>query len=180
LLTRPAVFLDRDGVLNVDRGYVHRPDQIEWIPGSREAIKRFNDAGYLVFVVSNQSGVARGYFSEEDVRALHRWMASELQAVGAHVDAFEYCPHHPEGTVARYRRVSGHRKPAPGMVLDCLARWPVNKDESFLIGDKDTDVEAAEAAGIRGYRFPGGNLLDFVDALPSYMPTRSVMPGRAG
>lgn len=168
MLTRPAVFLDRDGVLNVDHGYVHRPDQIEWIPGSKEAIKRFNDAGYLVFVVSNQAGVARGYFSEEDVRALHHWMASELQAVGAHVDAFEYCPDHPDATVARYRRVSERRKPAPGMLLDCMARWPINKDESFLIGDKDIDIEAAKAAGIKGYRFTGGDLVAFIDALPRH------------
>lgn len=167
MLTRPAVFFDRDGVLNVDRGYVYRPDQIEWIRGSKEAIKRFNDAGYFVFVVSNQSGVARGYFSEEDVQALHLWMASELQALGAHVDAFEYCPYHPQAAVARYRRVSKRRKPAPGMLLDCLARWPVKKDASFLIGDKDIDIEAATAAGIRGHRFTGGNLLDFVDSLPA-------------
>jgi D-glycero-D-manno-heptose 1,7-bisphosphate phosphatase len=173
VLTRPAVFFDRDGVLNVDHGYVHRPDQVEWIPGAKEAIKRFNDAGHFVFVVSNQAGVARGYFSEEDVRALHRWMASELQAAGAHVDAFEYCPDHPEAIVARYRRVSERRKPAPGMVLDCLARWPVNKDESFLIGDKDIDIEAAKAAGIRGYRFTGGNLLDFIDSLPLCLRTQS-------
>lgn len=171
MLTRPAVFLDRDGVLNVDHGYVHRPDQVEWIPGAKEAIKRLNDAGYFVFVVSNQAGVARGYFSEEDVRTLHLWMASELRAAGAHVDAFEYCPDHPEGTVARYRRVSNRRKPSPGMLLDCMARWPINRDESFLIGDKDIDMEAAKAAGIRGHRFTGGNLLDFIGSLQSNLST---------
>jgi D-glycero-D-manno-heptose 1,7-bisphosphate phosphatase len=169
---RPAVFFDRDGVLNVDHGYVHRPDQIEWIPGSKQAIKLFNDAGYFVFVVTNQAGVARGYYSEDDVHALHRWMAAELRPAGAHVDCFEFCPHHPEGTVERYRRTSERRKPAPGMLLDCLQHWPVNKHESFLIGDKESDLQAASAAGIAGHLFPGGDLRTFIDSLPSHFRTR--------
>lgn len=169
---RPAVFLDRDGVLNVDRGYVHRPDQIEWIPGAKQAIRLFNDAGYFVFVVTNQSGIARGYYSEDDVHALHHWMTAELQAVGAHVDCFEFCPYHPEGTVERYRQTSERRKPAPGMLLDCLQRWPVDKDESFLIGDKEIDLAAARAAGIAGYLFASGDLLAFIDQLPARLRTR--------
>jgi len=160
---RPAVFLDRDGVLNVDHGYVHRPEDFEWIAGAKAAIKNFNDAGYFVFVLTNQAGVARGLYSEEDVRALHRWIAADLQAVGAHVDQFEYCPYHPEGKVERYRRASDRRKPGPGMILDCLARFPVNKDRSFLIGDKPHDIAAAEAAGIPGYLFEGQNLLAYVE-----------------
>jgi D,D-heptose 1,7-bisphosphate phosphatase len=162
---RPAAFLDRDGVINVDRGYVHRPDQIEWIDGARETIKRFNDAGYFVFVVSNQAGVARGYYSEADISALHSWMAGELQAFGAHVDQFEYCPYHPEATVARYRRMSERRKPGAGMLVGCLERWPVDKSKSFLIGDKPTDLEAAQTAGIRGYLFRGPDLFAFAKSL---------------
>lgn len=159
---RPAAFLDRDGVLNVDRDYVYRKDQVEWIPGAKQAIKLLNDAGYLVFVITNQSGVARGYYAESDVVALHRWMTEELQAVGAHVDSFQYCPFHPDGTVERYRGVSDRRKPAPGMLLDCMRRWPVRKEQSFLIGDKDIDIQAAAAAGVPGYLFRGGNLADFL------------------
>lgn len=165
LWQRPAVFFDRDGVLNVDHGYVHRLDDFEWIPGARQTIKRFNDAGYFVFVVSNQSGVARGLYAEEDIHRVHRGMADELQSIGAHVDCFEYCPFHPEGTIERYRQLSAHRKPGPGMLLDCLARWPVKKEESFLIGDKVTDIEAAQAAGIPGHLFPGGDLLKFIEGL---------------
>jgi D-glycero-D-manno-heptose 1,7-bisphosphate phosphatase len=134
--------------------------------GAKEAIKRFNDAGYFVFVVSNQAGVARGYYSEADVRALHAWMAGELQLIGAHVDQFEYCPDHPGGTVARYRRMSDRRKPAAGMLLDCMARWQVDKSKSFLIGDKTTDLESAQAAGIPGYLFTGPDLLAFTESIP--------------
>jgi D-glycero-D-manno-heptose 1,7-bisphosphate phosphatase len=162
---RPAAFLDRDGVLNVDRGYVHRPEDFEWLPGAIAAIKRLNEAGYLVFVITNQSGVARGLYSEDDVQALHRWMTQELAAAGARVDGFEYCPYHPEGTVERYRRVSDRRKPAPGMILDCLARRPIDVERSFLVGDKPEDLAAAKAAGIVGHLFQGGDLLRYVEEI---------------
>jgi D,D-heptose 1,7-bisphosphate phosphatase len=161
-LRRPAVFFDRDGVLNHDSGYIFEPGKLEWIDGAREAVKAVNDAGYFAFVVSNQSGVARGFFEESDVRGLHRWMAEEMASMGAHIDAFEYCPDHPEGTIERYRRVSDRRKPAPGMITDLLGRFPVDADHSILIGDRPGDLEAARAAGIRGYLFSGGNLEAFV------------------
>jgi D-glycero-D-manno-heptose 1,7-bisphosphate phosphatase len=159
---RPAAFLDRDGVINHDDNYVHRPEQIRWIDGAKEAIRWLNDAGYYVFAVTNQAGVARGYYGEDDVRSLHGWMQNELQSAGAHVDCFEYCPYHPEGAVERYRRVSELRKPAPGMILKLRKEWNVDMEGSFMIGDRDIDMQAAAAAGISGYQFPGGNLLDFV------------------
>ncbi len=159
---RPAAFLDRDGVINHDDNYVHRPEQIRWIDGAREAIRWLNDAGYYVFAVTNQAGVARGYYGEDDVKSLHGWMQDELQAAGAHIDCFEYCPDHPEGVVERYRRVSEMRKPGPGMILKLQKEWNVEMDGSFMIGDRDIDMQAAAAAGIAGHQFPGGNLLDFV------------------
>ncbi len=152
---RPAVFFDRDGVLNVDKGYVYKVDDFEWIPGAREAIKLCNDRGYLTFIVTNQSGVARGYYDIESVEKLHDWMTHDLAEIGAHIDEFQYCPYHEEGTVEQWRRASDRRKPAPGMILDCLGSWPVRKESSFLIGDKPHDVEAATAAGIRGHLFEG-------------------------
>ena len=166
-MCRPAVFLDRDGVINQDVGYAHRPDQITWIEGALKAIKSLNDRGYYVFVVSNQSGVARGKYTESDVMALHAWMAERMAEQGAHIDAFSYCPHHPEGVVAEYAKTSLHRKPAPGMILDLLKAWPVQKDQSFLIGDQAIDIEAAVASGVQGHLFEGGDLRAFVADLLS-------------
>jgi D,D-heptose 1,7-bisphosphate phosphatase len=161
-LRRPAVFFDRDGVLNHDTGYIFEASKLKWIDGAREAVKAVNDAGYFAFVVSNQSGVARGLYQESDIHTLHRWMADEMALMGAHIDAFEYCPDHPEGTVERYRRESDRRKPGPGMITDLLGRFPVNVDDSILIGDRPSDLEAARAAGLQGYLFSGGNLEAFV------------------
>jgi D,D-heptose 1,7-bisphosphate phosphatase len=161
-LRRPAVFFDRDGVLNHDPGYTFEVSKLKWMDRAREAVKVVNDAGYFAFVVSNQSGIARGLYEESHVQVLHRWMADEMAAIGAHIDAFEYCPYHPDGTIERYRRVSDRRKPAPGMITDLLSRFPVDPDLSILIGDKTADVEAASAAGIKGYLFSGGNLEAFV------------------
>lgn len=161
-IRRPAAFLDRDGVINHDDNYVHRPEQVRWIDGAQQAIRWLNDAGYYVFVITNQAGVAHGHYGEEQVHALHAWMQHELQGVGAHIDRFEYCPYHPEGAVERYRRVSELRKPGPGMILKLRDEWPVDMDGSFMIGDRDIDMQAAAAAGIPGHLFPGGNLLDFV------------------
>jgi D-glycero-D-manno-heptose 1,7-bisphosphate phosphatase len=161
-MKRPAVFFDRDGVLNEDSGYVFEISKLRWIDGAREAVKAANDAGYFVFVVTNQSGVARGFYEEAHVEALHRVMIDDLAKIGARIDAFEYCPYHPEAVIERYRRVSHRRKPAPGMINDLLKRFPVDISRSILIGDKPSDLEAARAAGIKGYLFAGHNLEHFL------------------
>lgn len=161
-MQRPVAFLDRDGIVNEDTGYVHRADEVRWVDGSREAIRWLNDAGYLVFIVTNQAGVARGYYTEEHVHELHAWMNAELRRFGAHIDAFEHCPFHPEGVVEKYRGVSDLRKPEPGMILKLQREWSTDPSRSFLVGDRDSDVAAAIAAGLPGFKFPGGNLLEFV------------------
>jgi D-glycero-D-manno-heptose 1,7-bisphosphate phosphatase len=164
-MKRPAIFFDRDGVLNEDSGYVFEIDRLKWIDGAREAVKVANDAGYLVFVVTNQSGVARGLYEETQVEALHKWMEADLAKIGAHIDAFEYCPYHPEAPIERYRQVSSRRKPAPGMINELVERFHVDVSRSILIGDKPTDLEAAQAAGIRGYLFSGQNLAHFLTSI---------------
>lgn len=157
-----AVFFDRDGTLNIDHGYVGKWGDFTWIDGAREAIKLCNDKGYLVFVVTNQAGVARGYYDEQAVDTLHRHMNEDLAAIGAHINRFEYCPHHPDVPHAEYGRPCPRRKPGPGMLLSCLKAWRLSPSDCLLVGDKDIDVEAARAAGIKGYIFKPGNLRDFV------------------
>lgn len=160
---RPALFLDRDGVINVDRNYVYRVEDFEWIAGAREVIRRFNDMGWWIFIVTNQSGIARGFYTEEQMQALHDWMAAELSSSGAHIDRIYHCPFHEDGTIPRYTKDSFDRKPRPGMLIQAMTDFPVIKERSFLIGDKQTDLDAAKAAGVRGFLFTGGDLSAFAD-----------------
>ena len=159
LRVRPAAFLDRDGVLNEDHGYTHRVDDLVWMPGAREAIRLLNDRGYRVIVVTNQAGVARGFYNEDAIGIFHAGMQAQLAEAGAFVDAFYHCPYHADGKVPAYT-VEDHpdRKPNPGMILRALEDWHVDKDKSFLIGDKPSDMEAARRVGLPGHLYAGGNL----------------------
>lgn len=142
---KKAVFLDRDGTINVERDYLFRCEDFEFISGVPEAIKKLNDAGFLVVVVTNQSGVARGYYSEADVKLLHGFVEQQLALHGAHVDGFYYCPHHPDKGNVPYRKLCRCRKGEPGMLLDAARDFNIDLSQSFIIGDKLADVEAGLA-----------------------------------
>jgi D-glycero-D-manno-heptose 1,7-bisphosphate phosphatase len=161
---RPAAFLDRDGVLNVDRGYTFRPEDLKMIPTAAAAVRLLNTAGFYVFVVSNQSGVARGFYTEAAVDLFNTHIQDILKGEGAHIDAFYYCPHHPDGAIKELAIQCRCRKPQPGMLEQAARDWPIDLARSFLIGDKDDDLAAARAFHIRGVKFDAqaGTLEDLV------------------
>ena len=167
--SKPAAFFDRDGVINLDHGYVASPDRFELVEGAARAIRLCRDAGYLVFVVTNQAGVAQGYFQEQAVTALHDHMRALLAADGALIDDVRYCPHHPDAKHPAYRQDCSCRKPQPGMILDLAKSWSLDLAHSFLIGDKESDLEAAARAHVRGFFYSEGPLDRFVAGVISRM-----------
>jgi D-glycero-D-manno-heptose 1,7-bisphosphate phosphatase len=164
LLRRRALFLDRDGVINRDHHYVGTRERFEWTEGARDAIRHATRAGWHVFVVTNQSGVARGLYSEAELMSLHAWMADEVRRARGTIDDIRFCPYHPDATVPAYRRASDWRKPAPGMLLDLIRAWELDPARCLLIGDQPSDLAAAAAAGVAAHLFPGGDLAALVAA----------------
>ncbi|WP_419730035.1 HAD-IIIA family hydrolase [Lichenicola sp.] len=148
-LVRPAVFLDRDGVINVDHGWVGTRDRFEWADGVFPALQRLTDRGYHVFIVTNQSGVARGHYSEDDLDSLMRWAIGTIRANGATIDDWRYCPTHPSAPLERYRSESPRRKPGTGMIDELVAAWEIDRTQSFLFGDQPSDITAGQAAGLQ-------------------------------
>ena len=144
-----AVFLDRDGTINEEKDYLHRIADFAFLPGAPEAIRRLQDAGFLVIVVTNQSGVARGYFDEAAVHALHEHIQQQFAGYGTRIDAFYHCPHHPIEGVGEYRVNCDCRKGSPGMLLQAAREYDIDLSCSFMIGDKLADIEAGRAAGCR-------------------------------
>jgi D-glycero-D-manno-heptose 1,7-bisphosphate phosphatase len=162
----PAAFLDRDGVLIEDVGYPHREDQLRFMPGAPEAVRRLNRLGYLCVIVTNQSGVARGMFSLEQMQTFNALLVRRLAARGAIIGAVYACPYHADATVDQWRHPDHpERKPNPGMILRAMAEHRIDQSRSFMIGDQPSDQEAARRAGIPGFRFDGGNLDDYVHEL---------------
>jgi len=166
---RRAVFLDRDGTINQEKGYLFRIAEFEFVPGTPEAIRLLNEAGFLVIVVTNQSGIARGYYGEEQVAALHSHIDGLLARSGARVDAWLYCPHHPSGE-GEYAVACSCRKPLPGMLLEAAARFDIDLANSVLIGDKRGDLEAAIAAGCRPVLVRSGYGAEEEPLVPSGIP----------
>lgn len=142
------VFLDRDGTINTEVNYLHTIEELVFIPKAIEAIRLLNQNGYKVIVVTNQAGVAKGYYEEEDIWKLHDYMQSELKKNNAWVDNFKYCPYHPSGKVKKYIKESEERKPGIGMFLAAEEKYEVEKENSWMIGDAVTDMVAGKKYGI--------------------------------
>lgn len=155
-----AAFLDRDGVINIDSAYLSRWEDFRFVPGSLEAMRRLQQAGYALVVVTNQSGIARGYYSEEDYQLLTRQMRAALRTKGVTLAGVYHCPHHPAGKVPELAVDCGCRKPAPGMILQAARELQLDLAHSFLVGDKESDLQAARAAGVgRAYLVHSGHPL---------------------
>jgi D-glycero-D-manno-heptose 1,7-bisphosphate phosphatase len=153
---KTAVFLDRDGTINQDTNYLSKPEELRLIPGSAQAIARLNRAGLAVVVVTNQSGLARGYYSQDDLDAVHAELDRMLKSHGASIDAYYHCPHHPEGVVEHLALKCDCRKPEPGMVLRAALELNLRLEGSFMVGDRPGDVTCALAAGLYAVRVMTG------------------------
>jgi D-glycero-D-manno-heptose 1,7-bisphosphate phosphatase len=147
---RPAVFVDRDGTLLEEAGYLDRLERVAFFPHSVDAVRLLNRAGFAVVVITNQSGVARGLYEETFVLQTHELMTRRLAEGGARIDGYYYCPHHPTGEVERFRVDCDCRKPAPGMLRQAAADLSIDLSRSFTVGDKWSDVQVAQAVGARG------------------------------
>jgi D-glycero-D-manno-heptose 1,7-bisphosphate phosphatase len=168
-------FLDRDGVINscnFNKGYIGSLKYFKWVPGAIKAIKYLNDKNYKVVVVTNQSGVARGFFTIKDVKTIHSFIQKKLKENDAKIDKFYFCPFHKDGTVKKYKKNSSLRKPDIGMFCLAQKKWNIDKKNSFMIGDQKTDIEFAKSAKIRGYLFNEKNLYKFVKKI-----FKSIAPG---
>jgi D-glycero-D-manno-heptose 1,7-bisphosphate phosphatase len=147
---QPAIFLDRDGTINEDTGYVSSPGELIIYPYAAEAVRLINEAGLKVIVITNQSGIARRLYTEDALDAIHNRMIEELARAGAHIDAIYYCPHHPRIGDERYRKACDCRKPATGMLLSAAREHDIELSSSYVIGDKSSDINLATNAGAKG------------------------------
>ena len=172
--SKSALFLDRDGVINIDHGYVHSMKNFQWINGAKETIKLANDLNILLIVITNQSGIARGFYTENDFKLFSEEINNQLIDYGGHIDATYYCPHHPSEGIQKYKKVCNCRKPKSGMLELAIAEWSLEKEKCFLIGDKDSDIEAAKTCGINSYLFSdkNDNLLEFFKNNLTYLETK--------
>lgn len=144
-----ALFLDRDGIINVEKNYVYKIEEFKFIDGVFDTLKFFQDRGYLLIIITNQSGIGRGYYTEEDFHVLNDWMIQEFEKRGVNITKVYYSPFHSEYGIEKYKRDSFCRKPNPGMILQAKEEFDIDLTESILIGDKETDIEAGINAGLK-------------------------------
>ena len=168
-MKKPALFLDRDGVINLDHGYVHTPEKFEFVDGIFDVVAAANRVGYIVVVVTNQAGIGRGYYSEAQFYALTDWMKEKFAKHGAKIDAVYFCPYHPEHGIGKYRCESEFRKPAPGMLLQAQRELNIDLSSSIVVGDKASDMQAGRAAGVGRLLLLGGT-----DLIPGSSPVQQI------
>ena len=164
IIKKNAIILDRDGTLNVDNGYTYKVTDLEWKPGAISLIRYLNDLNFLVFVATNQAGIAKGKYKENDMHLFHNEMQNQLRKKGAHIDQFYYCPYHIDGSVPEYSIDSNNRKPKTGMLEELSLKWSIKKNNMLLIGDRDSDIQCADNFNISSIKYNGlDNLLDLKD-----------------
>jgi D,D-heptose 1,7-bisphosphate phosphatase len=163
-----VVFFDRDGVLNKDTGYVHKSKDFIWLNGAKKAIKYLNNNNYKIIIITNQSGIGRGYYKEKNVVALHQWINKDLKKIKAKIDDFYFCPFHYKNGIGKYKKRSFDRKPNPGMIFKAIKKWNVNKERSFMIGDSLNDKIAAKRANIKFFYKKNYSLLKQIKEILPY------------
>ena len=163
-----VVFFDRDGVLNKDTGYVHKSKDFIWLNGAKKAIKYLNNKNYKIIIITNQSGIGRGYYKEKNVVALHQWINKDLKKIKAKIDDFYFCPFHYKNGIGKYKKRSFDRKPNPGMIFKAIKKWNVNKERSFMIGDSLNDKIAAKRANIKFFYKKNYSLLKQIKEILPY------------
>jgi D-glycero-D-manno-heptose 1,7-bisphosphate phosphatase len=148
-MSQKALFLDRDGIINIDKRYLYKIEDFVFVDGIFDICRYYQDRGYMIFVITNQSGIARGYYSEGDLDILHSWMVDRFRDMSITITDISYCPHHSKYGIGDYRLNCECRKPKPGMILELAKRYDIDLPNSLLIGDKPTDIEAGKEAGIK-------------------------------
>ena len=154
---RPAVFLDRDGTINVDKEYLYRIEDFDYLDGAAEGMRKLQDLGYVLVIITNQSGIARGYYTEDDYRRLTAWMLADLLEKGIHIAGVYHCPHHPEGKVEQYVRNCNCRKPNTGLFYQAAVELGIDLGQSIAIGDKMRDLEICRETGAKGILLSGNS-----------------------
>lgn len=172
-----AVFLDRDGTINVDKNYLYRIDEFEFLPGAVEALRLLQASGYLLIIITNQSGIARGYFTEDDYVKLTDFMRGELERRGVKLSAVYYCPHLPDGEVPEYRKVCRCRKPETGLFEQAVKDFDIDLSESFAVGDKPRDCAICEKTACRGFLIGGESSSTKVQSVASLLEAAKIITG---